>query len=44
VESLVFSLTSSGLSFTYNLVVNINAKGKKGKKGSTDKTGPAYFG
>ncbi|MFW0697635.1 late control protein D [Pantoea sp. R13S299] len=41
VESLVFSLTPSGLSFTYNLVVNIKAKGKKGKK---DKTGPAYFG
>ncbi|WP_337025179.1 late control protein D [Pantoea anthophila] len=41
VESLVFSLTPSGLSFTYNLVVNIKAKGNKGKK---DKTGPAYFG
>lgn len=39
VESLEFSLTSSGFIYTYNLVVNIN--NKKEKK---DKTGPKYFG
>lgn len=38
-ESLVFSLTSSGLSFTWNLVVNIKGPSSKSKK-----TGPDYFG
>lgn len=42
-ESLVYSLTESGLSFTWNLVVNIHAKTTK-KKSKKDKTGPDYFG
>lgn len=45
VESLVFSLTPAGFSYTYNLVVDIRKPAKSSKKsGSTDKTGPDYFG
>ncbi|EHN8735200.1 late control protein D [Enterobacter hormaechei] len=45
VESLVFSLTPAGFSFTYNLVVDIRKPAKSSKKsGSSDKTGPDYFG
>lgn len=45
VESLVFSLTPAGFSFTYNLVVDIRKPAKSSKKsGSKDKTGPDYFG
>jgi phage protein D len=45
VESLVFTLTTAGLSFTWNLVVDIKPKGKKSKKKSeSDKKGPDYFG
>ncbi|HAD3010912.1 TPA_asm: late control protein D [Salmonella enterica subsp. enterica serovar Typhimurium] len=43
VESLVFSLSSSGFSFTFNLVAEIKSAGKSGKK-SGDKTTPDYFG
>lgn len=42
-ESLVFSLSSSGFSFTFNLVAEIKSAGKSDKK-SGDKTGPDYFG
>lgn len=42
IESLVFSLTSRGLSFTYNLVMDI--KRKAGKKKDSKKAGPDYFG
>lgn len=45
VESLVYSLTSAGLSYTWNLVVDIHKPAKSSKKsGSQDKTGPDYFG
>ncbi|MFB4461765.1 late control protein D, partial [Enterobacter hormaechei subsp. steigerwaltii] len=45
VESLVFSLTPAGFSFTYNLVVDIRKPAKSSKNsGSKDKTGPDYFG
>ncbi|KJX28823.1 late control protein D, partial [Enterobacter hormaechei subsp. steigerwaltii] len=45
VESLVFSLTPAGFSYTYNLVVDIRKPAKSSKKsGSSDKTGPNYFG
>jgi phage protein D len=45
VESLVFSLTPAGFSYTYNLVVDIRKPAKSSKKsGSKDKTGPDYFG
>lgn len=43
VESLVFSLSSSGFSFTFNLVAEIKRASKSDKK-SGDKTGPDYFG
>ncbi|MGL4726992.1 MAG: contractile injection system protein, VgrG/Pvc8 family [Scandinavium sp.] len=45
-ESLVYSLTDSGLSFTWNLVVDIKAKSGKSsaKKSSTAKTRPDYYG
>jgi phage protein D len=39
VESLAFSLSSSGLTFTFNLVAEIKTDKKSG-----DKTGPDYFG
>lgn len=47
VESLVFTLTSAGFSYTYNLVVDIrpaSKKSQKAKKGASDKSGPDYFG
>ncbi|WP_162287000.1 contractile injection system protein, VgrG/Pvc8 family [Pantoea stewartii] len=40
VESLVFTLTSAGLSFTCNLVADIRKKSKKKEK----KSGPDYYG
>ncbi|WP_454719323.1 contractile injection system protein, VgrG/Pvc8 family [Citrobacter freundii] len=43
VESLAFSLSSSGFSFTFNLVAEIKRTSKSDKK-SDDKTGPDYFG
>ncbi|KWW02298.1 contractile injection system protein, VgrG/Pvc8 family [Escherichia fergusonii] len=45
VESLVFSLTAAGFSYTCNLVVDIHKPQKSAKKSKQqDKTGPAYFG
>lgn len=47
VESLVFTLTQAGFSFTYNLVVDIrppSASAKKVKPGDQDKSDPDYFG
>ena len=45
VESLTFSLTSAGLSYSYNLVVDIRNTAKSSKKSSNkDKSGPNYFG
>lgn len=45
VESLVFSLTSAGFSYTYNLVVDIRKPAAASKKSEKqDKTGPSYFG
>ncbi len=48
VESLVFNLTSAGLSYSWNLVVDIKhqqkAEAKKKKSSGKDKTGPNYFG
>lgn len=45
VESLTFSLTSAGLSYAYNLVVDIRKTAKSSKKSdSKDKSGPNYFG
>ncbi|EIU0417528.1 late control protein D [Escherichia coli] len=43
VESLAFSLSSSGFTFTFNLVAEIKNASKSDKK-SGDKTGPDYFG
>lgn len=43
VESLVFSLSSSGFSFTFNLVADINRTSQSDKK-TGDKQGPDYFG
>ena len=45
VESLVFSLTSAGFSYTYNLVVDIRKPAAASKKSEKqDKTSPSYFG
>lgn len=45
VESLTFSLTSAGLSYAYNLVVDIRKTAKSSKQSSSkDKSGPNYFG
>lgn len=44
VESLVFSLTPAGFSYTYNLVVDIRRPAKSAKKSGKDKNGPDYFG
>ncbi|EPE6977408.1 contractile injection system protein, VgrG/Pvc8 family [Citrobacter freundii] len=45
VESLVFSLTSAGFSYTYNLVVDIRKPAAASKKSEKqDKKGPSYFG
>lgn len=45
VESLTFSLTSAGLSYAYNLVVDIRKTAKSSKQSSNkDKSGPNYFG
>ena len=45
VESLAFSLTPSGFSYTYNLVVDVRKPVTSLKKSEKqDKTGPAYFG
>lgn len=44
VESLAFSLTAAGFSYTYNLVVDIHKPKSSKKSGSKDKTGPDYFG
>jgi hypothetical protein len=45
VESLVFTLTQAGLSFTYNLVVDIRPPTKSSKKTkASDRKGPDYFG
>lgn len=46
VESLVFSLTPAGFSYSYNLVVDIRPALKSSKKSGKgkDKTGPDYFG
>ncbi|MDM3157327.1 MULTISPECIES: contractile injection system protein, VgrG/Pvc8 family [Citrobacter] len=45
VESLAFSLTPSGFSYTYNLVVDVRKPVTSFKKSEKqDKTGPAYFG
>ncbi|QIR27783.1 contractile injection system protein, VgrG/Pvc8 family [Kluyvera genomosp. 3] len=43
-ESLIYSLTPSGLSFTWNLVVDIRAADAAKKSAKQDKTGPDYFG
>ena len=42
-ESLVFSLTSSGFKFTFNLVADIRQKNQTSQK-SADKNGPDYYG
>lgn len=47
VESLVFSVTPAGFSYSYNLVVDIrppSGSSKKPKAGDKDKSGPDYFG
>jgi hypothetical protein len=47
VESLVFSVTPAGFSYSYNLVVDIrppSGSSKKTKAGDKDKSGPDYFG
>ncbi|WP_320728276.1 contractile injection system protein, VgrG/Pvc8 family [Enterobacter ludwigii] len=45
VESLAFSLSSYGFSFTFNLVAEIKIASKSGESGKkSDKTGPDYFG
>lgn len=45
VESMTFSLTSAGLSYAYNLVVDIRKTAKSSKQSSSkDKSGPNYFG
>ena len=45
VESLGFSLTSAGFSYTYNLVVDIRKPAAASKKSEKqDKKGPSYFG
>ena len=45
IESLVFSLTSQGMSFAFNLATDINPpKGKSGKKSGKKKDdGIGYF-
>lgn len=46
IESMVYSLTSGGLSVAFNLATDIKPKATSGKKNKEkkDKTGPEYFG
>nr|DAL95571.1 MAG TPA: tail protein [Caudoviricetes sp.] len=46
IESMVYSLTSGGLSVAFNLATDIKPKAASGKKKKEkkDKTGPEYFG